>query len=114
MIGSTGGGWAWELVRILAVDTVLQRHLWDIQGEVSRWLYVQAWGLERRSELGLWFLALCPLNACPMVVVSASGSLPSFDCGQAARIRRDRGTWCRPLGWAETASPRPVWSPAAG
>ena len=98
MIGSTGGERAWELVRILVVDTVIQRHLWDTQGKVSRWLYVQAWSLERRSELGLQFLALCPLNTCPTVVVSDCVSLPSFDRGQAAKIRTDQGTWCRPLG----------------
>lgn len=65
MVGSTGGRAGRGLVMSLVVDTVSWRHPWDIKGGLQ-WLCVQAWSLGRRSELGWQFLALFPLNICPV------------------------------------------------
>lgn len=74
----------------LVVDMVSQRYLWDIRGDVSRWLHVQVWSLERRCELGLWFLTLCLIPQHQPIVFSFCVP-PQLDSSQAARIRTDQG-----------------------
>lgn len=57
----------------LGVDAMSQRHY-----ETSRPLYVQVWSLGRRSELGLWFLALFHVPSMSMPWLSASVSFQAL------------------------------------